>query len=176
MFETIDYLQFGNTKQKRAYLVIKNLEIMDNLSEYSPILCGTLPLEIDIESSDLDIIMNVVDFPSFKKKVFALYGDQKDFSLKELSIRNIPVIKANFRFKEFDFELFGQPQPVKEQHAYLHMIIENSILKYYPSFRDEVIILKKLGLKTEHAFCKLLNLEGDPYSALLEFGKNKEII
>ncbi|WP_391209505.1 DUF4269 domain-containing protein [Psychrobacillus sp. L4] len=176
MFETIDYLQFGNKNQKRAYLAIENLGIMHSLSEYNPILCDTLPIGIDIESSDLDIIMNVVEFTSFEQKVTTLYGNYQDFKLKKLSIRNVPVIKANFTFDGFEIELFGQPKPVKEQYAYLHMIIENSILNDYPNLKDEVIILKEQRIKTELAFCKLLGLEGDPYDALLEFGKCKEII
>ncbi|WP_391115765.1 DUF4269 domain-containing protein [Psychrobacillus sp. L3] len=176
MFETIDYLQFGNKNQKRAYLAIENLGIMHNLSEYHPMLCGTLPLGIDIVSSDLDIIMNVVEFTSFEQKVTTLYGIYQDFKLKKLSIRNVPVIKANFTFEGFEFELFGQPQPVIEQYAYLHMIIEKSILNDTPCLKDEIIILKERGYKTELAFCKLLGLEGDSYDALLEFGKRKQII
>lgn len=177
MFETIDYLRFGNDSQKRAYSAIKNLGIMHNLSEYEPILCGTVPLGINLADSDLDIIMNVAEINSFEKKVTTLYGNQQDFKLKKLSIRNIRVIKANFMFEGFEFELFGQAQPVKEQYAYLHMIIENSIMKYSPSIRNEIIKLKEQGLKTEPAFCELLGLGNiDPYVALLEYGKCKEII
>ncbi|MBE1556765.1 DUF4269 domain-containing protein [Sporosarcina limicola] len=176
MFDTIDYLRFGNNNQKRAYSAIENLGIMYNLSEYSPILCGTLPIGVDIVGSDLDIIMNVVNFPLFEKKVTNLYGNQQDFIIKKLIIRNVPVIIANFMFEDFKFELFGQPQPVKEQHAYLHMVIENSLLQHYPCLKDEVINLKEQGFKTEPAFCKLLGLENDPYTALLEFGKRKKII
>ncbi|MFF2753091.1 DUF4269 domain-containing protein [Psychrobacillus sp. NPDC058041] len=176
MFETIDYLQFGNKNQKQAYSAIRNLGIMQNLSEYNPILCGTFPIGINIIGSDLDIIMNVADFSSFEKKVTTMYGKQKDFTLKITSIRNVSVIKANFTFDGFEFELFGQHQSVKEQFAYLHMVIENSILKQFPNFKEEVIKLKEQGVKTEPAFCKLLGLERDPYVALLEYGKQKEII
>ncbi|QFF99113.1 DUF4269 domain-containing protein [Psychrobacillus glaciei] len=176
MFETIDYLQFGNKNQKRAFLAIENLGIIHSLSEYHPILCGTLPIGIDILGSDLDIIMNVVEFTSFEKKVTAFFGNHHDFKLKKTSIRNVPVIKANFTFEGFEFEIFGQPQPVKEQYAYIHMIIENTILNHNPCLKDEVIKLKEQGLKTEPAFCKLLGLEGDPYESLLEFGKSKQII
>lgn len=176
MFETIDYLRLGNKRQKNAYSAIENLGIMQNLSVYNPILCGTFPIGIDIVGSDLDIIMNVVDFSSFERKVTNLFEKQKKFYIKKTSIRNVPVIKANFIFEEFEFELFGQAQPVKEQYAYLHMIIENSILKHYPNLLDEVIKLKEQGFKTEPAFCKIFELEGDPYVALLEYGKQKEII
>ena len=176
MFETIDYLQFGNKKQKDAYSSIKKLGIMQNLTKYTPILCGTFPIGIDIVSSDLDIIMNVAEFSAFEKKVTTMYGKKKEFTLKKISIRNVPVIKVNFKYAGFEFELFGQHQPVKEQFAYHHLVIENSVLKHFPNFKEEVIRLKRQGIKTEPAFCKLLGLEGDPYIALLEYGKQKEII
>ncbi|TQR17544.1 DUF4269 domain-containing protein [Psychrobacillus vulpis] len=176
MIQTIKYLKLGNLKQSRAFSVISDLGIMDDLSEYHPTLCGTLPLGIDIEGSDLDIIMEVANFNQFEKKVKTLYGDQENFILKKLIIRDFPVIKANFIYKEFEFELFGQQQPVNRQYAYLHMIIENVILEQLPLIKEEVIRLKEQGYKTEPAFCKVLGLEGDPYERLVEFGKEKGFI
>jgi hypothetical protein len=85
--------------------VIKNLGIMEALSDYHPILCGTLPIGIDIEGSDLDIIMDVSDFNRFENRVNILFGEREDFKLKRVMIRNIPVIKANFQFQGFEFEL-----------------------------------------------------------------------
>lgn len=177
MFSNINYLQLGNEKQVKAYRAIRNLGIMDSLSKYNPTLCGTLPIGIDITGSDLDIIMEVYDLKRFEKKVNTLYRDKENFTTKRLLIRDVPVVKANFIFDGFEFELFGQPQPIKKQYAYLHLIIENSILNEFPNIQAEVICLKKQGFKTEPAFCKVLNLEGeDPYESLLEYGKQKGII
>jgi hypothetical protein len=176
MFDTIDYLQSGNQKQRLAYKAIKDLEIMDKLSEYNPILCGTLPIGVNIESSDLDIIMEVTEFQQFEVKLQTLFGTKECFILKRLLIREVPVVKANFIFGGFEFELFGQPQPVKNQYAYLHMIIENFLIQRYPKIRKEVIKLKKQGYKTEPAFCEVLGIEGDPYETLIDFGKSKGII
>jgi hypothetical protein len=83
-------------------------------------------------------------------------------------IKNDETIVANFRLDEFRIELFGQNRPTREQESYRHMIIEHRIiLDRGESFRQEVIRLKKEGVKTEPAFCKLLGIEGDPYEALL---------
>ncbi|WP_112182447.1 MULTISPECIES: DUF4269 domain-containing protein [Paraliobacillus] len=176
MFETIGYLERGNKKQHLAYEAINSLRIIRNLSEYNPILCGTLPIGIDMEDSDLDIIMKVFDPNKFEKKVKSLYGDKEKFLFKKSVIRNINVSKANFFFQGFEFELFGQPQYVKKQHAYLHMVIEDFLMTNHPSIKEKVILLKRKGYKTEPAFCEVLGLEGDPYEALINFGKNNKII
>jgi Domain of unknown function (DUF4269) len=176
MFDKIDYLQLGNERQARAYKAISNLGIMYNLSEYKPTLCGTFPLGIDIVGSDLDIIMDVVDFLPYEKKVETLYGDKENYRIKRLLIRGVSVVKANFNFKGFEFELFAQPQSVKEQYAYLHMVIEKSLLEKFPNIRAEVIQLKKEGFKTEAAFCEVLGLDGDPYDSLLSYGRRMGMV
>jgi len=58
-FTKLDYLKIGNEKQKRAYEILTKYKIFEKLDNYSPLLTGTIPIEIDIESSDLDIICEV---------------------------------------------------------------------------------------------------------------------
>jgi hypothetical protein len=51
------------------------------------------------------------------------------------------------------------------------MLIEHSLLtEKGEHFRQEIIKLKRQGLKTEPAFAKLLGLDGDPYKAILKLG------
>ncbi|SET56482.1 protein of unknown function [Oceanobacillus limi] len=175
-FETIDYLKFGSEKQKVAFHTINELGVMEDLLDFDPILCGTIPLGIDVDGSDLDIIMKVTDYKLFETKVKQLYGMEEEFRVKQTSIRGVPVMKANFLYHTFEFELFGHPQDVKKQNAYLHMVIENAILKKHPEIKKEIIKLKELGYKTEPAFCKVLGLTGDPFETLIAYGKHKEII
>lgn len=172
MFENITYLESGNAKQKRAYKAINDVGIMDSLVEFNPILCGTVPINLDISGSDLDIIMEVYDFEHFDEMARRLYGHRENFKIKRLSIREVPVIKVNFVYDGLEFELFGQPVPVTKQYAYLHMVIEHWLMEQHPHLRMAVIQLKKQGVKTEPAFCKLLGLEGDPYESLLKYGKS----
>lgn len=171
MFQTIEYLKEGNERQRKAYSAIHSLGIMNELEDYTPVLCGTLPIGIDIEGSDLDIILEVNDFSQFKRKVEVLYRDMQEFRIKRLEIRGLPVLKTNFMYAGFEFELFAQPQPVQEQYAYIHMLIEYLLMKKSPQLREEVLVLKKQGYKTEPAFCKALGLEGDPYKVLIEYGE-----
>ena len=55
-YVSIDYLRIGNDKQRLAYDVLTKNEIFINLHRFDPILVGTIPINIDIEDSDLDII------------------------------------------------------------------------------------------------------------------------
>jgi hypothetical protein len=176
MFTRIEYLKSGNEKQRNAYKAINELGIMEDLHEYQPVLCGTIPIGIDVKGSDLDIIMEVTDFERFEKTAASLYSGLENFNIKKRTIRNVPVIKANFLFQGFEFELFGQPVPVHKQYAYLHMVIEHALLEQYPHIKDEIIRFKQEGYKTEPAFCKVFGLEGDPYERLIEFGKEKGIV
>jgi len=132
------------------------------------VLCGTVPIAIDIENSDLDIIMEVYDFDAFKRRTLELFGSYDKFELQEKLIRSTPTIKVNFNYGGFMFELFGQPQAVTHQNAYRHMIIEHHLLNLYPDMREEIIRLKKAGMKTEPAFAQVLGLAGDPYEELLK--------
>ncbi|WP_316245318.1 DUF4269 domain-containing protein [Gracilibacillus timonensis] len=133
MFEAIDYLQNGNTRQQQAHQAIQRLQLLEALREYQPALCGTIPIGIDIASSDIDIIMEVHDHPLFAAKIKALYSDQIFFTIKGTPIRGKYVTKANFRYQGFDVELFGQQQPVQQQHAYRHMVIEKHLLDQHPT-------------------------------------------
>lgn len=176
MFKSIEYLRVGNDKQRLAYLAICKLNILNDLSEYCPILCGTLPIDISVKHSDLDIIMEAQDSIAYMEKVKHLYGNYEGFQLKEVTINHIYSVVTRFRYAEFDFELFAQPIKVDKQHAYLHMIVEHHLLTKNPNLKEEVIYLKQLGMKTEPAFAKLLSLEGNPYDAILELGVKLGII
>ena len=176
MFQAVNYSVEGDNKQKRAYQAIQALNLMNDLKEFTPILCGTVPIGIDVDTSDLDIIMEVADFSAFEKIIRELYSKQDNFQVKHTNIRGRKVVKANFVYDGFEFELFGQSQPVHSQHAYLHMVIEGALLKENPKLKEKVIQLKKRGYKTEQAFCKVLGIPGDPYENLIIFGKNKGII
>ena len=169
-------MKTGNKKKQDAYTAIMELDIFNELSTYNPVLCGTLPIGIDIVGSDLDIIMEVQELDHFEELLQTLYNNKDEFTIKRTTIKGKEVVKANFVFKDFEFELFGQAQPVHKQNAYLHMIIEHELLQNVPNIKQKVINLKKQGYKTEPAFCKLFDITGDPYVGLIRFGVEKGII
>ncbi|WP_040952339.1 DUF4269 domain-containing protein [Gorillibacterium massiliense] len=176
MFDSLERLKNGTGRQREAYAAIEELGVFAALSAYEPLLCGTLPIGIDVAGSDLDIIMRVEDFAEFTGRVEKLYGTLPGFRVKDKEIRNVPTVKANFAYGGFPIELFGQPQAVVEQYAYLHMVVEEYLLRQQPEIKAEVIRLKDQGVKTEPAFAQVLSLAGDPYEALLVLGRKLAVI
>lgn len=167
-FTTINYLKEGNKRQKRAYEVLLKYKIFEKLSNYSPLLAGTIPIEIDVEESDLDIICEVEDKAEFERFLIQSF---KNFNLRieKLDINNEESLVCNFELEEFPIEIFGQKKTVTEQNAYRHMIAEYRILQEKgEEFKQKIIELKKKGIKTEPAFGMLMGLE-NPYEDLLKF-------
>jgi hypothetical protein len=78
-------------------------------------------------------------------------------------------------FGEFPIQVFGQPRPVIEQNAYRHMVVEGRLLAIGgEKARQEIQRLKRNGLKTEPAFARYFNLQGDPYEVLLQLSRLNE--
>jgi hypothetical protein len=172
IFETIAYLKTGNPRQQQACIVLEELGIIDKLQEFTPVLTGTIPIGIDIETSDLDIIgcyKNALEFASVLQQHF---GNETGFRISTKIKRGSETVVAKFVSGGFAIEIFGQPVPVHQQNAWRHMLIEQAILQERgEEFGQQIIGLKKQGIKTEPAFAQLLGLSGDPYQALLDYGE-----
>mgnify|MGYP003574989658 CR=1 FL=1 len=168
-FTKLDYLKEGNSRQKRAFEILKKYKIFEKMKYYSPILAGTIPIEIDIEGSDLDIICEVKDKVEFKELLNDIFREYSNFKIREDVINNENCIILNVFLDDFEIEIFGQNKPTIQQNAYRHMIAEYKILQEKgEGFKQKIIDLKKQGIKTEAAFGMLLGLE-NPYEDLLKF-------
>ncbi len=171
-FESVDYLKDGNEKQRRAHQMLTSHSVFENLEGFDPLLVGTIPLNIDIEKSDLDIICCWKSKNLFIETLIENFAHHRGFLLTEKKIAGHETIIATFQIDQFEIEIFGQNRPTKQQEGYRHMMIEHKILSNNDeTFRQKIIYLKKTGLTTEQAFAKQLNLTGDPYQELLKFGE-----
>ncbi|NBL64349.1 DUF4269 domain-containing protein [Flavobacterium sp. NST-5] len=169
-FLSIAYLKNGTTLQQEAFFVLEKYEVMQKLSRFTPVLAGTIPLNIATATSDLDILCCCDDAEIFMNHIRVHFAKAEKFSLEKRIVNGISTVIANFFLDGFEIEIFGQNVPVQQQNGYRHMIAEAKILaEKGENFRQEILRLKKSGLKTEPAFAKLLNLKGDPYQALLDF-------
>jgi len=169
-FSNIEYLRNGNERQRRAFAVLTKHQILQSLREFDPILVGTIPINIDIVGSDLDIICHYRDESAFTSTVKMLFNAFAGFHITETRKQGQSAIIVRFHVDEFEVEIFGQNVPTKLQLAYRHMIIEHKLLSTRDaSFRQDIIDLKQQGHKTEPAFAIALGLKGNPYEALLGF-------
>lgn len=167
-FDDIAYLQQGSDKQRRVWELLTRHRIFEKLSTFDPLLTGTIPIEIDLPGSDLDIICHCPDIPHFESVLRSLFGTEQHFQLRHKVIGGHPSVVCSFEKEGFVIEVFGQNLPSRQQNAYRHLLIEARLLEELgPEFRRQVIELKEQGLKTEPAFARLLGLEGDAYEALL---------
>ena len=173
VFLNISYLKHGNKRQQLAYGEIIELDLWNLLKAYDPILTGTIPIEIDISTSDLDVICCVKDHQAFTFYILQCFQHMPSFVLKTTTKADGLTTIVRFQGRHFPIEIFAQSIPSQEQMAYQHMIIEYQILQANgKDFQENVIQLKREGMKTEPAFAKLLDLEGDPYQALLSYGQS----
>ncbi|WDF70827.1 DUF4269 domain-containing protein [Sphingobacterium oryzagri] len=169
-FDNIEYLASGTAQQQRSYQVLCKSRIFDLLSKFDPLLVGTIPLNIDVPGSDLDIICQADDLEDFQRLVVSSFSACRMFSTTSVLIRAEPTILANFYLEDLAIELFAQRVPVKKQYGYRHMMKEYEILTNRgQEFREKVIALKASGIKTEPAFAQLLDIKGDPYEELLVY-------
>lgn len=167
-FLTLDYLRTGTEKQKKTFDILQQNHIFNLLADYHPILVGTIPLNIDISGSDIDIICGVADFTAFSHFLCLLFSHLTGFRIDNYKIDTIPVVLCNFYIDEMEIEIFASTGDPKIFNGYRHLLIEHRILTLAgEDFKNRIIELKQDGLKTEPAFASLLQLSGDPYQALL---------
>lgn len=169
-FFDLSYLQSGSLIQRKGYEAIQSSGVMDALSIFTPVVVGTLPLDIFTKKSDIDIICHFHDQEFFNDELFAPLDQFDYFAIDTVLLGDDESVIARFKHAGFDFEIVGQSIIVTQQKAYRHMLVEWEVLcAKDETFKKEIIALKESGLKTEPAFAKLLGLKGDPYEALLTY-------
>lgn len=166
-FLTLDYLKNGDPKQRQAWDILAG-GIFGFLALYDPVLAGTIPIGISVDSSDLDIICRAADRNAFRQDMLRLFGSEDGFSIWENKEKDAVV--CSFARCGMRIEIFGSGVEPCRSDAFRHMLVEDRILKLGgDGFREKVMDMKCRGVKTEPAFARLLGLgDGDPYKAVLK--------
>src|ERR1044071_1033189 len=107
-FFDLNYLSKGSAIQQAGLRAIISSGIMNSLKEFSPVVVGTLPLDLFVATSDIDIICFFPDAEEFQSQL--KHSTRKD-------LNGVDSVIANFDFDGFQFEVVGQPIPVTEQVA-----------------------------------------------------------
>lgn len=172
-FRTIAYLQEGTSTQQAAYDILSMLGVLETLAPYDARLAGTIPLEVDIPGSDLDILCQVSEaqMDAFAALMRQAYRHLPGFTLARKRRYGHAVILCDFSFRDFPIQVYGSPTPVDAQRAWVHLLAEAHLLaQAKPEDRTAVRALKLAGIKTEPAFAQVFGLEGDAYETLYEMG------
>ena len=165
-FDT-SYLAAGTDTQRSAYRTIMDLDILGFLEEFQPVLVGTIPLDLAIPGSDLDILCEAADLRHFDSKVRKQYGQMPSFTSQRKFLQGVRTSIHRFLTPDFPIEVFGQPVPVVKQRAFRHLNIEARLLEMGgDTARNKILELKKSGMKTEPAFARVFGLEGHPALSL----------
>lgn len=171
----LSYLLEGTRRQRDAYRTLQTLDLFHTLQDYTPILVGTIPLDIDTEQSDLDILCEAHDLNRFQQDVTTAFGRQPRFRVLATWKDQLPALVAGFTAEGFPVEIFAQPRPVTDQNGYRHLVVEARLLALGgEEARVRIRELKRAGLKTEPAFARYFQLDGDPYQTLLHLAQLSE--
>jgi hypothetical protein len=153
---------------------LRRSAVLDLLAEFHPQVVGTLPLDLAVEGSDIDIVCQIRDADSFSALLWLHFGSKPDFTLYQWLAQPQPVI-ASFIHDSWPIEIFGSSEPVERQSGWRHFAVERRLLALAPSsFHDAIMRHRHAGMKTEPAFAKVLGLAGDPHKAMLELADKSE--
>ncbi len=173
---SIEYLAKGSDRQKRGYMALCELDIFASLAKWTDdemqigigsTLAGSLPLDVALEESDLDIITYAKDV----KQIASLFREQlsglQNFSSSRGILLGVATLVTKFDFAGEKFEIFTQNIPLPQQNAVVHLLVEERLLILGgESFRRKIMDRRREGHKTEPAFGLVLGLE-EPYRELL---------
>lgn len=161
------FLSEGTPRQQAAFEALERLDIFTRLHPFDARLAGTVPLDVDLPGSDLDILCAVQHPASFIEKVMTHYGAYPDFAVHHTAER----ILIRFTAHSFPIEIFAATIPTPHQRAWVHMMAEWYLLQQGgPAAHHAIRRLKAAGMKTEPAFARYFRLSGDPYQVLYQLG------
>ena len=170
-FRGLARLSNASSRGLAAANIIRQYCILDILTDFDPVIVGTLPIGIDTATSDVDILCHVPDL-----EVFCTFVTMKLGTFDLFSCRHRPAtmhvgtaVVVNFACDDLPIEIFATSCPSAEQYGFIHMLVEARILALMgDTFAQKVRALKQAGVKTEPAFAQVLGISGDPYIALAE--------
>lgn len=142
--------------------------ILKSFKQYTPFVAGTFPLGLQVENSDLDILMCAQNIDQLSDELKERYGHFSHYKAQRVFVDELDSLIVNFSFEQVSFEVFAQNKPVAFQKAFTHFQIEERLLKMGgDEFQKAVITQRQEGLKTEPAFAQVLGLKSDPFNELL---------
>jgi len=168
-FSGIGRLATASPKGAQAADILDRFQILECLVDYGPEVVGTLPLGIEIATSDIDILCNVSGLDAFGLFADHAFGGFAGYTRhrRDATDHVGAAVVVRFECDGLPIEIFATDRQAREQYGFVHMLVEARILHIMgDGFARKIQDLKQTGIKTEPAFASLLRLDGDPYLAL----------
>lgn len=170
----LEYLKKGTPTQQAAFAVLQDAHLFELLASFCPVLAGTIPLDVDLPGSDLDILCEVREFAPFATRIRGAFGHLPDFYQNTKALNGVASHITRFTWTltpngvSFPIEIVGQAVPTGEQRAFRHLVAEARLLAWDgEAARNTIRALKRAGMKTEPAFAHYFGLGGEPFAAVL---------
>ncbi|WP_438464496.1 DUF4269 domain-containing protein [Marinomonas sp. PE14-40] len=174
-WKDIAYLENGTQSQHQAFRLLKKHKVLESLSAFDPILVSSVCVDLDIESSDLDIICQHNGLNILKNTLNDTFGNYSRYKQWEKESNNEEVV-TSFFVDDIEIEIFSSRLMTEDQFAYRHLVMMDRCLRVGGErLKQKVKTLKVSGIKTEPAFAQILGLKGDPFLAFLELEKLDDI-
>ncbi|MBI1364070.1 MAG: DUF4269 domain-containing protein [Proteobacteria bacterium] len=138
------------------------------LEGFNPCLTGSFAVGLALPDSDLDFVCEAHDMGAFEQAVRDAFSDCTDFDCVQKEMRGGPACVATFESPNgYSVELIGQPVPVKQNYAYLRMLVTARLLALAgKEGRDALLKLKKNGVTTDEALAVLFGIDSAPMDTL----------
>lgn len=150
--------------KERVQQAISNSQILEKLQPYSPTVVTTIILDLHTTNSDIDILCQHHNDENFSEAFRCSFEHLNNFHLTNTK----EYILGSFIKDGFQFEIYSSTQPVNQQLGFRHYKIMERLKRLGgEGFCEQIRSLKRTGVKTESAMCRLLNIPGDPYQEIL---------
>lgn len=147
---------------------IEASSVLRSLRDYDATVAGSWPIGLALPGADVDVICQAASLDDFARACRMRYRHMPSYR-EEHADSDPPAHLCRFQDQGLIFEVFGQDQPVREQRAYRHMLIEARLLHLGGArLRQAVLARKRQDLNTEAAFVDILGMVGNPFEALLQ--------
>lgn len=156
-------------KHPKAWKALQESKVLALFRDNNPLVVGTFPLGIETSKSDVDILMESSDLDGMERLLTKHFSHLPNFVVETQDVDELQTLICHFDLNDVPFELFVQNKETVKQTAHRHFLIEERFLKIGGSlFKEAVMKERNNGLKTEPAYAKVLNLNGNSAQLLLD--------
>lgn len=155
--------------QAKLYTLLQAHDVFEKLVSFDPQWVGSAALDIHIEGSDIDICCDAgEDLDTFQADLKASFGTYPGFKIKQEQFGGQPSCVCSFDLDGIEANIWGRSHPVERHEFYRYYKVEQGFLRLGgDAFQDAIREAKSDGLTTEQAFGVVLDLDGEPETALL---------